>query len=263
MKRKRRKQKKVQLKKEDLVKHIVILDSDDDDVDESVSEVDRNLEMEEREHLSILDDNGDELEDDICVVSSGKSNKRRMDECGMEQIGHLSDVEEEIEHGVENEYDGEDEMEEHHKKKKVKSRRFKKTFPRKGNKTLRGNIHAIKRPLGDLCASLMAHTPCGPDVPGGTKRDCWNHGRCKKKFPRPGLQETDGGIDGYPLYRRRELLDPDHPDEMPKRYKYLGGQKVKITNQYLPGFNAPMLLRYRLHENVEGTHGMSTMVIFI
>ena len=173
----------------------------------------------------------------------------------------MSDTEEAIEHGMDNEYDGEDDMEELPKNLKVQSKRFKKTFPRKGNKTLRGNIHATKRPLGDLCASIMSHTPCGPDVPGGTKRECWKHGRCKKKFPKPGLQETNGSIDGYPLYRRRDLLDSDHPDEMPKRYKFLGGQKVKITNQYLPGFNVPMLLRYRLHQNVEGTHGMSSMVI--
>ena len=263
----KKKKQKVDLKKEDMMNSIVILDSDDDDddVDENGSEVDEDVEMNEREHLSILDDNVEDEEDDIRVVKRVKKVNRVKDECCMHEMGHFSDVEEEIENGMENEYDGEDGMEEHHNHKKKKERKskkkFKKTFPRRGNKTLRGNIHAIKRPLGDLCASLMSHTPCGPDVPGGTKRECWRHGRCKKKFPRPQVQETNASIDGYPLYRRRELLDQDHPDEMPKRYKYLAGQKVKITNQYLPGFNAPMLLRYRLHENVEGTHGMSTMVI--
>ena len=257
----KKKKKKIQSKK-NKVQHIVIMDSDeDDDDDEGGFESDRDSEnLDDREHLSILDDDVEDEKDDIRVVRSRKR-KINDEEEYLDEVCTYSDVEEEIEYGMENEYDGEDEHE-HDKKRKVKSKvpKFKKTIPCRGNKTLRGNLHPSKRPLGDLCASLMAHTPCGPDVPDGTKRNCWQHGRCEKHFPRVPNQETDGSTDGYPLYRRRDLLDANDPHEMPKRFKFLEKKKVKITNPFIPAFNAPMMLRYRLHENVEGTHGMSSMV---
>ena len=60
------------MKKSNILKHIVISDSDEDDVVDDVSEEDRDSEMEEREHLSILDDEVEDPKDDIRVVGKRK-----------------------------------------------------------------------------------------------------------------------------------------------------------------------------------------------
>ena len=142
---------------------------------------------------------------------------------------------------------------------KNKSKKIR-TVPARSNRVLRGkHQHIHDKSLADMVASHMSHTPCGPDYPKGCEQDCWKYGKCDKKFPRAQLDVTDGSIEGYPHYRRRITITPDSKFEMPIRTKRLGTLPYKISNVFLPGYNAPMMLRYRLHENVEGSHGMSTI----
>ena len=143
-------------------------------------------------------------------------------------------------------------------KRKFSKLKRRKNIQFKGNKNI-PKKNMIDHTTSNLPASLMSHTPCGPDYPGGTKRECWKKGRCSKGFPKPRRNETDATIEGYPHYRRRKFLNQHHKIEMPYKYKFLNGKKMKITGEYLPGYNLPMLMRYRLHENVECSHGMSGM----
>lgn len=90
------------------------------------------------------------------------------------------------------------------------------------------------------------------------------HGRCKKKFPRNFVQETDTKIDGYPDYRRRTLIRKNGKFEMPIKEKVIANTgKYKIDNQWLPGYNAPLLMKNRIHINVECCQGMSSIAYIL
>ncbi len=139
--------------------------------------------------------------------------------------------------------------------------------------------HMENRSLSNLSSGLMAHTPCGPEFgTEGKKRDCWSYGRCSKHFPKADNDETDATIEGYPHYRRRVTITPESKYEMPSKKKIYRDvdedrtYKYNITNKclhfetlfifccclrWLPGYNPAMLLRYRDHINVEGSHGMT------
>ena len=90
------------------------------------------------------------------------------------------------------------------------------------------------------------------------------NGRCKKKFPRNLTQKTDTSIDGYPHYRRRTLIKKDGILEMPYKEKVIANKgKYKIDNQWLPGYNAPLIMKNRLHINVECCQGMSSVAYIL
>ena len=78
------------------------------------------------------------------------------------------------------------------------------------------------------------------------------------------LDHTDGEVDGYAAYRRRSILklDNEDMDVMPTMQKYItrenkngkrmkGGQRMEIGNQWIPGYNPALLMKYRCHINVE------------
>ena len=101
----KRKKKKVKLeKKKKLENPVEILDSSDDDVSVDGVQVNGDVEMDEREHLSILDDDIEDEDDDIRVVKV-KVQKREVDEGCLDEMMSMSDVEEDIEQDVDNEYD--------------------------------------------------------------------------------------------------------------------------------------------------------------
>ena len=75
---------------------------------------------------------------------------------------------------------------------------------------------------------------------------------------------TDGEVDGYAAYRRRLqlTLDEENQERMPTVKKYVsrenkngrrlkGGTKMEIDNQWIPGYNPALLMKYRCHINVE------------
>ena len=94
-------------------------------------------------------------------------------------------------------------------------------------------------------------------------------GRCKKGFPRAMIDKTDTSIEGYPNYRRRVKIKKTSRFEMPVKKKVItktdentGKKKIsihKIDPQWLPGYNGPLLMKYRLHTNVECCQGMSSI----
>ena len=82
-------------------------------------------------------------------------------------------------------------------------------------------------------------------------------------MPRTLRDVTDGDVDGYAEYRRRTyLIDQDEDSKMPTMKKYVtkkskqgksikGGHMHEIDNQWIPGYNPALLMKYRCHINVE------------
>uniref|UniRef100_UPI00358F20A2 uncharacterized protein n=1 Tax=Myxine glutinosa TaxID=7769 RepID=UPI00358F20A2 len=55
--------------------------------------------------------------------------------------------------------------------------------------------------LFNIVKTQMVHGPCGRLNPSSP---CMKDGKCTKQYPRAFLKETQTGLDGYPLYRRRK-----------------------------------------------------------
>ena len=63
--------------------------------------------------------------------------------------------------------------------------------------------YAVDPVLYEVVIRNMIHGPCGPthaDSP------CMKDGRCLKRYPREFCDETIANEDGYPIYRRREVI---------------------------------------------------------
>lgn len=83
------------------------------------------------------------------------------------------------------------------------------------------------------------------------------------------VDDTDASIEGYPNYRRRVKIQKNSKYEMPYKKKVVTKTDEKtgkskrgtyiIDSKNIPGYNAPMLMKYRLHENVECCQGMSSI----
>ena len=122
--------------------------------------------------------------------------------------------------------------------------------------------HPWQQTLSEFVVSRMAHDPCGAHVPGGKYCRCMRNGKCSAKMPRDIRQDTDGCVDGYAAYRRREFLLEDDMVPMPTKKKFVsrwvkGGKRGKngilctFDGRWLPGYNPALLMKYRLHINVE------------
>lgn len=86
----------------------------------------------------------------------------------------------------------------------------------------------------------MVHGPCGvvnPQCP------CMVDGQCSKAYPKPYTPETQVNVNGYPLYRRREVRE----EESAPRTVKDGRQDCRDIVPY----NPRLLLRFRCHINVE------------
>ena len=58
--------------------------------------------------------------------------------------------------------------------------------------------------LYNVVISNMMHGPCGP---AHSESPCMIDGKCSKKYPRKFCDETISNEDGYPVYRRREVIN--------------------------------------------------------
>ena len=58
--------------------------------------------------------------------------------------------------------------------------------------------------LHDIVKAHMVHGPCGSL---NRNSPCMEGGKCVKRYPRPFVEETQVGEDGYPAYRRRKVGD--------------------------------------------------------
>ena len=118
-----------------------------------------------------------------------------------------------------------------------------------------------KQSLSEFVVSRMAHDPCGSHVPGGRYCRCMKNGKCSAKMPRDIREDTDGTVDGYAAYRRREFLNNEE-NSMPTKRKFVSrwtkkgkrqsqGVQFDFDGRWLPGYNPALLMKYRLHINVE------------
>ena len=87
------------------------------------------------------------------------------------------------------------------------------------------------------------------------------NGKCGAKMPRDIREDTDASVDAYAAYRRREYLI-DKENTMPTKEKFVSrwtkggkraknGQMFEFDASWLPGYNPALLMKYRLHINVE------------
>ncbi|XP_054286304.1 uncharacterized protein LOC129002484 [Macrosteles quadrilineatus] len=64
--------------------------------------------------------------------------------------------------------------------------------------------------LADIVKTHMLHGPCGAFNVRQRKLPCMKDGHCSKRYPRPFVNETATGDNGYPTYRRRSPDDGGH-----------------------------------------------------
>uniref|UniRef100_A0A1Y1KCC0 ATP-dependent DNA helicase n=8 Tax=Photinus pyralis TaxID=7054 RepID=A0A1Y1KCC0_PHOPY len=94
--------------------------------------------------------------------------------------------------------------------------------------------------LFQIITSCMMHGPCGElkkDAP--CMEENKGHISCIKKFPKEFCDETNINVNGYPIYRRRNL---DRTVEI---------KGVKLDNRWVVPYNPYMSRKYNAHINVE------------
>ena len=101
-------------------------------------------------------------------------------------------------------------------------------------------------------STQMVHGPCGHL---NRNAPCMQDGKCIKRFPRPFLQDTQTGQDGYPLYRR---CMPENGDQTCK-LKIRGGEEVIVTNQWIVRHNQLLCKIFQAHINVESCNSVKSI----
>jgi len=87
-----------------------------------------------------------------------------------------------------------------------------------------------------IIAKCMMHGPCGaafPNVP------CMEEGKCKNQYPRKFQSETMMNVNGYPIYRHRNM----------GRTLLVHG--VELDNRWVVSHNVYLLTKYDAHINIE------------
>ena len=89
----------------------------------------------------------------------------------------------------------------------------------------------------------MVHGPCGLINPNSP---CMKNGVCSKRYPRKFLKQTQTGVDGYPLYRRRSPEDGGFTTNL-----FIRGSEISVDNRWIVP-HCPLLSRlFNAHINVE------------
>ena len=90
----------------------------------------------------------------------------------------------------------------------------------------------------------MIHGPCGNVNP------CMEHGQCSKKYPKLFVQETQLGVDNYPLYRRRS---PEDSGQISTITINVRDNQVsqEIDNRWVVPYDKYLLRSFNCHCNVE------------
>ena len=101
-------------------------------------------------------------------------------------------------------------------------------------------------------STQMVHGPCGHL---NRRAPCMQDGKCIKRFPRPFLQDSQTGQDGYPLYRRRM---PENGGQTCK-LKIRGGEEVIVTNQWIVPHNQLLCKIFQAHINVESCNSVKSI----
>ncbi|KAK3894468.1 hypothetical protein Pcinc_001774 [Petrolisthes cinctipes] len=101
--------------------------------------------------------------------------------------------------------------------------------------------------LYDIVKKNMVHGPCGRHNP---KSPCMQDKKCTKKYPRSFVQETQTGLDGYPLYQRLKPQDGGHSFKL-KIGHGPEAHEIVVDNQWIVPYNPLLLKILGAHVNVE------------
>ena len=108
--------------------------------------------------------------------------------------------------------------------------------------------------LFNIVKSSMIHGPCGRHNPDSV---CMGEdGRCAKRFPKPFINETQTGEDGYPSYRRRSPSDGGHS------YTANLGHNIgqfTIDNRWVVPYCPTLSRMFNAHINVEYCHSVKSI----
>ena len=98
----------------------------------------------------------------------------------------------------------------------------------------------------DIVTTNMIHGSC---CTLNMMAPCMDNGKCTKCFLKPCQNDTITNMDGYPLYRRRDVDNGGQSYEM----HLSNGVRVDIDNRWVVPY-APLLCKtYKAHINVEFT----------
>ena len=106
--------------------------------------------------------------------------------------------------------------------------------------------------LYETIKTQMLHGPCGTINPASL---CMENGKCKKRYPRAALQETQTGHDGYPRYRRRLPEDGGQTCMLTLR----GGVQVEVDNTWVVPHNKVLCKTFNAHINVESCSSIKSI----
>lgn len=98
---------------------------------------------------------------------------------------------------------------------------------------------------------LMIHGPCGVMNPNSP---CMKDKKCSTRYPREFIQKTQTGLDGYPLYRRR------NPDDGGQTItKVLRNIRMDIDNRWIVPYNPLLSKIFNAHINVDACNSVKSI----
>ncbi len=80
------------------------------------------------------------------------------------------------------------------------------------------------------------HGPCGAVFPNAP---CMEEGKCKKQYPRKFQSDTVTDVNGYPIYRHRDM-----------GHTFLV-HGIELDNRWVVPHNVYLSIKYNAHINVE------------
>ncbi|XP_055605588.1 uncharacterized protein LOC129753765 [Uranotaenia lowii] len=99
------------------------------------------------------------------------------------------------------------------------------------------------RLLFDIVTNNMIHGPCGNL---NRLSPCMVDGRCTKSFPKSFTKETITNVDGYPIYRRRNIDDGGQSFT-----KTINNVELDIDNRWVVPYSPLLSKTFNAHINVE------------
>ncbi|XP_014785985.1 uncharacterized protein LOC106880523 [Octopus bimaculoides] len=105
--------------------------------------------------------------------------------------------------------------------------------------------------LYNIVKKHIIHGPCGSFNPSSP---CMGNNICTKRFPRPFVQETRTGHDGYPLYRRSK---PEHGRYTATLKTHQ--QEVEVDNRWIVPFNKLLSKMFEAHISVESCNSVKSI----
>ncbi len=94
----------------------------------------------------------------------------------------------------------------------------------------------INKLAHETIARCTMHGPCGVAFPNAP---CMEKGKCKKQYPRKFQSETMTDVNGYPIYRRRDM---GHTVVV---------HGIELDNRWVVSHNVYLSTKYDAHINVE------------